>query len=510
MWKCFPRNIREKICFQRCDTPVQDINPQCIFSRRFLSPLTQHSSHSESSNADRVQKVVNCGNREDQNDRRVDKTFGQDPRGSCRIITKVIPSLTQLFHFSSSKECNINKKDERTKCGWKKHQKYKQQERTWKSDNHVEHTWLGALGWSSALVLGWYMIQPLCHFWFRPHDDKERKCHRLKHLMCGREGKHHRRHDTCYMNLAETLYKTALSQPLFVQSKQDVETVYDEPDGTSIPLRGSDVPLEPSASEVQISHIYYELPTLEEIEINGPLKDLQLDEIQITQDTYGPQTPDEAIDEAAGNFMKVHNSSIGDIGNQLGVKFMQHKKYKEAVAQFKKAVEYENAAGTYNLGVCYEKGLGISQDFKEAAKYYQLASERGHATAMYNLGVFYVHGWGGLPVDCNRAHELFEKASALGQSDAKRALDMKAQQDRHKEKEIFSDNSTNLLLQALGIIQNSSLNLKHKIAESQNINKNQENSIPHIPLTDGQQVEVKDFSHLIQDAILKYSELRQK
>lgn len=53
-----------------------------------------------------------------------------------------------------------------------------------------------------------------------------------------------------------------------------------------------------------------------------------------------------------------------------------------------------------------------------------MASEWGHATAMYNLGVFYVHGRGGVPVDCNRARQLFIAAAELGQINAKEALSM--------------------------------------------------------------------------------------
>jgi len=60
----------------------------------------------------------------------------------------------------------------------------------------------------------------------------------------------------------------------------------------------------------------------------------------------------------------------------------------------------------------------------QAAKYYKLASKWGHATAMYNLGVFYVHGWGGVPVDCNRARELFVAAAEMGQVNAQEALAM--------------------------------------------------------------------------------------
>jgi TPR repeat protein len=67
---------------------------------------------------------------------------------------------------------------------------------------------------------------------------------------------------------------------------------------------------------------------------------------------------------------------------------------------------------------------GVFIVISQAAKYYELASKWGHATAMYNLGVFYVHGWGGVPVDCNRARELFVAAAELGQTNAQEALSM--------------------------------------------------------------------------------------
>lgn len=67
---------------------------------------------------------------------------------------------------------------------------------------------------------------------------------------------------------------------------------------------------------------------------------------------------------------------------------------------------------------------GVFVVLSQAAKYYKLASKWGHATAMYNLGVFYVHGWGGVPVDCNRARELFVAAAEMGQVNAQKALAM--------------------------------------------------------------------------------------
>ncbi|OLP04663.1 tetratricopeptide repeat protein, partial [Rhodoferax antarcticus] len=47
-----------------------------------------------------------------------------------------------------------------------------------------------------------------------------------------------------------------------------------------------------------------------------------------------------------------------------------------------------------NLGVMYENGQGVSQDYKEAVKWYRLAAEQGNANAQSNLGVMYFNGQG--------------------------------------------------------------------------------------------------------------------
>ena len=68
--------------------------------------------------------------------------------------------------------------------------------------------------------------------------------------------------------------------------------------------------------------------------------------------------------------------------------------YKEAVYWYRLAVEQGYAIAQYNLGLMYEKGKGVPQDYKEAARLYRLAAEQGYADAQGNLGVMYVFGKG--------------------------------------------------------------------------------------------------------------------
>ena len=48
----------------------------------------------------------------------------------------------------------------------------------------------------------------------------------------------------------------------------------------------------------------------------------------------------------------------------------------------------------YNLGVCFEKGEGVEQNWTKAAEWFTKAAENGHTDAMYNLGYGFHQGKG--------------------------------------------------------------------------------------------------------------------
>lgn len=51
-------------------------------------------------------------------------------------------------------------------------------------------------------------------------------------------------------------------------------------------------------------------------------------------------------------------------------------------------------AAQTNLGVFYQKGIGVKKDEKEAVKWYRKAAENGNAVARANLGQSYYYGNG--------------------------------------------------------------------------------------------------------------------
>ncbi len=67
----------------------------------------------------------------------------------------------------------------------------------------------------------------------------------------------------------------------------------------------------------------------------------------------------------------------------------------------------------YNLGVMYQNGQGVTQDYAETLKWYRKAAEQGLATAQYSLGEMYKKGLG-VKKDRREARKWFEKARKQG------------------------------------------------------------------------------------------------
>ncbi|MCG3770643.1 MAG: Secretory immunoglobulin A-binding protein EsiB [Nitrosomonadaceae bacterium] len=57
--------------------------------------------------------------------------------------------------------------------------------------------------------------------------------------------------------------------------------------------------------------------------------------------------------------------------------------YAEALKIFRPLAEQGNAKAQSNLGVMYNNGQGVTQDYKEAVKWYGLAAAQGDASAQH-------------------------------------------------------------------------------------------------------------------------------
>ena len=85
------------------------------------------------------------------------------------------------------------------------------------------------------------------------------------------------------------------------------------------------------------------------------------------------------------------------------------------------AAEQGNAVSQFNLGLMYDTGQGVTQDYQEAVRWYRLAAAQGHADAQFNLAVMYAHGYG-IAQDYRQAVRLYQALAEQGMAEAQTRL----------------------------------------------------------------------------------------
>ncbi|MFI3290401.1 MAG: tetratricopeptide repeat protein [Opitutales bacterium] len=123
---------------------------------------------------------------------------------------------------------------------------------------------------------------------------------------------------------------------------------------------------------------------------------------------------DEKSKKKAFNYFKKSASlgnaySMSNLGmcyeKGVGVK-QDHKK---AFNLYLKAAKLGNNAAQFNLAKAYRAGRGVEVNFDEAFKYFKLSAEQNNVNAIVDLGICYEKGEG-VEVDMLKAIELFKKA----------------------------------------------------------------------------------------------------
>ena len=91
--------------------------------------------------------------------------------------------------------------------------------------------------------------------------------------------------------------------------------------------------------------------------------------------------------------------------------------YSEAARWYREASKHGDADAKNRLGILYENGRGVPQSNLEALKWYKDAADRHYPEAYVNLGAMYYLGKG-VQRDPSEAARLFKEAYALGSRDA--------------------------------------------------------------------------------------------
>lgn len=80
---------------------------------------------------------------------------------------------------------------------------------------------------------------------------------------------------------------------------------------------------------------------------------------------------------------------------------------------FRKAADANIAQAEHSLGVMYEYGRGVEQNFILAASFYKKAAEQNFVESIYYLGLMYAYGREGIAQDYTHARALFEQGARM-------------------------------------------------------------------------------------------------
>lgn len=80
--------------------------------------------------------------------------------------------------------------------------------------------------------------------------------------------------------------------------------------------------------------------------------------------------------------------------NKKGIELLIQKKYEQAIPLLWKSAELGNAEAQYNLGYCYEFGVGVAKDEKIATSWYQKSADQNYNDGLYAMMMAYSDGKG--------------------------------------------------------------------------------------------------------------------
>ena len=87
--------------------------------------------------------------------------------------------------------------------------------------------------------------------------------------------------------------------------------------------------------------------------------------------------------------------ALGSLGKgwsadfQKGMEAYNNGDFATALKEWKPLAEGGDTDAQYNLGIMYDEGQGVPQDYQEAVKWMTLAANQGKAEAQKNLGILY-------------------------------------------------------------------------------------------------------------------------
>ena len=99
--------------------------------------------------------------------------------------------------------------------------------------------------------------------------------------------------------------------------------------------------------------------------------------------------------------------------NEQSKKLIETQEFDKAVPILKQAAELGNAESQYNLGYCYQAGIGVEQNSEKAIEWYSKSAEQGWNDSLYAMMMAYGSG-NGVQQDFNKAFSFALKCAENG------------------------------------------------------------------------------------------------
>ncbi|XP_055609223.1 uncharacterized protein LOC129756390 [Uranotaenia lowii] len=271
-----------------------------------------------------------------------------------------------------------------------------------------EHSWIGAITWTSAIICGWYTSQLVC-LYRRNHKWDGPKC--LPYLISAA----HRLPGELGRQEFGRCFQFPASPPIEPIPKNEGSKTANE--GQQL-VTFFGVPI-PTAKVSRLAEFDFEnFPAVQKQQVVRINNEIDLSGKTEVQQSQQQEPPAPTVESAMENLLNV----IGEIEYQLGVQSLETGDYQTAVSHLKLGTSHQHAGAAFNLGICYEQGFGVKKSARVAMECFHLASSLGHAGAMYNLGVYYARGLGGLRRSRSMAKKYFTAAADAGVLEAMAAL----------------------------------------------------------------------------------------
>jgi len=148
---------------------------------------------------------------------------------------------------------------------------------------------------------------------------------------------------------------------------------------------------------------------------------------------------DETCMNTVKNLSDLHEETMSIINLQLALEALESGDLKFGIETLQNCAKNGTnaaAAALYNLGICYERGIGVEQDRAKACDYYRQASALGHINAQFNLTLLSNH----IDINENDDDDTTEETITEKQSSSLREFFFRfSLSNNYKEDQSFND-----------------------------------------------------------------------